>query len=168
MNSMGFSRSVSVYQALGLEKTPPWKGEMLLCCIDHGLDPRGISWTALTCLPLCHGVSLCLSKLLCKGERPFPCRDSDPVSYLYSSSESGTEEIDKTLALTSAWYSYGAQQLSFSLGHTMQTRLTRDLMGCRYSCRGHYHTHTPARPHCHNPCSTVAFSTQQKPSTKQQ
>lgn len=70
-----------------------------LCSMDHGIDPTGLSWTALTCLPLCPYVSLCLSKLLCKGERPFPCRDSEPGSCLYSLSESGTGETDKNLGL---------------------------------------------------------------------
>lgn len=66
--------------------------------VSHGIDPIETSWTALACLPLCRCVSLCLTKLLWKGERPFPCGDSEPLSCAYLLSELGTEEIDKPLA----------------------------------------------------------------------
>lgn len=69
-----------------------------LCHVSHGIDPIGTSRTALACLPLCCYVSLCLTKLVWEGERPFPCRDSEPLSCTYLLSELGTEEIDKPLA----------------------------------------------------------------------
>lgn len=69
-----------------------------LCHVSHGVDPIGTSRTALACLPLCRCASLCLTKLLWKGERPFPCGDSEPLSCTYLLSELGTEEIDKPLA----------------------------------------------------------------------